>query len=371
MSLFLGICLSFQHIQRFFEFAHPSSSCVTGSDSLAEVKAEYARLSQLSHAAGTSKNHRRQITVYTEFCRAHGLRVLEPRISTVCYYLTYLRGEFISANSVRNYLSGVSFLHKCHGVPFTALQAFPVICLLRAIDVDMRRQPNQKLPITPSLLAQLVQLTHKLGAVGPPMKVALLFGFFAMLRVSNLAPASPLAFDPSRDTCRGDVLIKPPGVVLVLKWSKTLQTLSTTPLIPIPEIPGHDMDPKLALQQLLQVSPTTHPRQPLLMYTSQGRQHVLTSPLLNKYLSILITELGMEPSDFSFHSLRRGGATTAYHGGVRVNEVKRHGVWASDSFWKYITDPVIDQSPVAQALKAAVRGVGRGCCSKKGKEGPM
>jgi hypothetical protein len=281
-------------------------------------------------------------------------------VSTLCYYITYLSQQFASSSSVRNYVSGVSFFHKCLGKTFTALQQFPVVCLLRAIQVTMRRKPNQKWPITPSLLTKLVALTNTLGAVGPPLKVALLFAFFGMFRVSNIAPVSPFTLDKSRDMCRGDVVFKPPGLVVALKWSKTLQTLGATPLVPLPSMPGHPLDPRQAFLDLLRQAPTVSRDQPLLMFVRQGVSNVMTSPLLNKLLSDLIQRLGLDHNNYSFHSLRRGGATAAFHGGVKISEVKRHGVWASDSFWQYVTQPAIAKSSVAKALAKAVATVNLG-----------
>ena len=299
---------------------------------------------------GTTNNHRRQIALYRQFCNLHGLVAIQPSAATLCYYITYLSKQFISAGSVKNYISGVSFLHKCLGKPFKAIHQFPVQCLFRAVEIALRRQPSQKFPITPPLLMRLVQVSGSLGVLAPPFRVALLLAFYGMLRVSNLAPSSPAALDVSRDICRGDVVFRPPGLVITLKWSKTLQDLSTTPLVPIPTVPGHLLDPVQAYKDLLKVAPTSQPRQPLLMYFHNQSKHVLTAPLLNSLLRKLLIMLHIPPENYSFHSLRRGGATTAYHAGVKITDVKRHGVWASDSFFKYITDPVVALSPVSSAL---------------------
>jgi hypothetical protein len=251
-------------------------------------------------------------------------------------------------------MSGVAFLHKSLGRHCSALQAFPVICVLRAADVAMRRPPHQKKPIDAKLLSRLVALTGYLGAAGVPMRCALLVSFFGMLRVSNLAPSSPAAVDPSRDTSRGDVFIRPPGLVIVLKWSKTLQTLGTTPLIPLPAIPGNPLDPVQAFKDLIAATPTVHPKQPLLTYKLGSRLQVLTAPLLNKLLAEMLSVLHLDPQEYSFHSLRRGGATTAYHGGVKLQQVMRHGAWATESsFWQYVTQPAITASPVAAVLARA------------------
>ncbi len=198
-------------------------------------------------------------------------------------------------------------------------------------------------------------LTPELGVLGPPVKVALLFGFYGMLRMSNITPTTQHQFDPARHTSRADVLIKPPEVVLVLKWSKTIQDLGSTPLIPLPEIPRHPLCPLQAYRELLAASPTTSPRQPLLTAKSSTGRQTLTAPLLSRLLTDMLAALNQDPGLYSFHSLRRGGATAAYHAGVSVVDVKRHGTWSSDAFWAYVTAPVVAASSVAQALAHTVQ----------------
>ena len=292
--------------------------------------------------------------MYYEFCQQYNLRPLSPEVSTLCYYITWLTKQFSSAQSIRNYVSGVSSLHKQLGRLAPALTSYPVATLLRAVDLTLRTPPRRRLPVTPQLLTSLVLLTKTLGALGPPMKVALLLGYFGMFRVSNLAPKSAVLFDPSRHTCRGDLLLKPPGLLVLLKWSKTLQTANITPLIPVPHLPAHPLDPVQAVSDMFTASPTLYPDQPLLTYNVAGRPITVTIDMLAHLLKELLTVMGVAPGLYTFHSLRRGAASTAFHQGVDQLDIKRHGVWASDAFWTYISAPVVAASPVAAALARAV-----------------
>ena len=321
---------------------------------MARLKASYADLAWLAFRPGTDRNHQRQARLYLQFCQFHHLRAMDPSVSTVCYYITYLSQHFSTSNSIRNYVSGIRHLHRQWDAKFTALDSFPVTCLLRATDMALRKPPHRKAPITPELLNQLVALTPDLGSLGPVMKVALLFGFYGMLRMSNIAPPSQEQFDATRHTCRGDLFTRPPGLVLLLKWSKTLQDLGTTPVIPLLQLPGHPMCPLQAYTELIATSPTRHPNQPLLTRQCATGYDIICAPLLSRLLRDMLAALQQDPGMFSFHSLRRGGATAAFHAGVSIVDVKRHGVWSSDSFWAYITAPVVSASPVAQALAQAV-----------------
>ena len=96
------------------------------------------------------------------------------------------------------------------GLALEAFDSFQVSSLLKAAELPMRTLPPRRLPILPQLLTQLCQLTSSLGSLGPSTRVCLTFGFLGMLRQSNLAPPSASAFNPTRNSCRGDVILAPP-----------------------------------------------------------------------------------------------------------------------------------------------------------------
>ena len=68
----------------------------------------------------------------------------------------------------------------------------------------------------------------------------------------------------------------------------------------------------------------------------------------------MISSLGLDPTLYSLHSFRRGSTTTAYRAGVDALDIKRHGTWASECFWQYITAPIAAQSSMAAALAKSV-----------------
>ena len=109
-------------------------------------------------------------------------------------FSAHLQPSFV----IRNYMLGVHVLHKQLGWEAQTLDIFPVICLLRAEDLNIVKQPLMCLLILPTLLHQLCLLADSLGQLGLPMNVCLNFGFLGMLCQSNLAPRSTRSFDPSR-----------------------------------------------------------------------------------------------------------------------------------------------------------------------------
>ena len=75
------------------------------------------------------------------------------------------------------------------------------------------------------------------------MKVCLCFGFFGMLRQSNMTPRFPAAFEISHSTCRGDIILAPPGLLVVIDWTKPVQAGGASHLLPFAHIPNHTVDP--------------------------------------------------------------------------------------------------------------------------------
>ena len=79
---------------------------------------------------GTAANHLHQAEAFIQFFDHYRLPFTNPQVSTICYYITHLITTVSSSNSVCNYISGIRFLHKQHGLAPEALASFPVQCLL-------------------------------------------------------------------------------------------------------------------------------------------------------------------------------------------------------------------------------------------------
>ena len=150
------------------------------------------------------------------------------------------------------------------------------------------------------------------------MKVCLAFTSFGMLRQSSLTPSSPHHFDPSHHTCRGDIIVASLGLFIVVRWSKTIQTIGRSPVV------------------------TSHKPQPTPPHSNKRQDSVSSG---NTYaLNVLLEALHVDNSLFSLHSLRWCSATAAYRAGIDQIHIKHHGIWANKEFWSYITSPCVSDS---------------------------
>jgi hypothetical protein len=62
----------------------------------------------------------------------------------------------------------------------------------------------------------------------------------------------------------------------------------------------------------------------------------LTHDMFVSALKYCLREIGVDPSRYSGHSFRRGGATFAHRLGVDPLLIKHMGDWRSDAYMRYI-----------------------------------
>ena len=304
------------------------------------------RRQRQAYRPGTRANHRCQVASFINFCTNHNLQFLNPSVDTLCVYTEYLAQKFSSPTSVKNYLSAVKLLHNLLGLQAPSLDSFQYRMMLRALPLTMRHVPTQRQPITPTLLGQICRVCDYLSVPGLVLKVAFLLSFFGFLRQSNLAPPSTRRFDRSRHTTRSDITVQPPGLLVHLKWTKTLQHGRHPSVIPIPALPGSPLDPVAAFIQMISAVPGAKASDPLLSLP-HGRW--LTIRHLQQGLRAILEALGQPAASFSLHSLRRGGATASFQSGASTTDIQRHGTWQSNAFESYVTPDPAD-SRIAQIL---------------------
>ena len=327
---------------------------------LTTLDAAMRRRRRQAFRPGTTSNHRRQAAAWITFCFTHGLNDIDPSPDCVCWFIEHLTSTLASPRAIRNYISGLRTWHTRIAGPPASLDSAHVRDMLRALDRTLTHVPRPKLPLTQDLLLPLFNACPSLGPLAPAMRVALLFGYYGFLRQSNLAPRSPHAFTPRRDTCRGDALLAPPGVLLILRWTKTLQRGDTAHVVPLPARPGHPLCPEAAYKDLLTSTPTLSPNHPLLQIPAPPSapltRRCVSLPQLTSGLRTLLQATGLAADAYSLHSLRAGGATDAHRAGASALDIQRHGAWASSAYQGYLAAPQPAAAPIPRALTASHTG---------------
>ena len=180
-----------------------------------------------------------------------------------------------------------------------------------------------------------------------------LFGFFLMVRKSNLVAASTYAFDNKKQLTRSDVTVGKNLILVNIKWSKTNQNKDREHIVPLLEIPNSCLCPVTAYKAMVSVIPGEP--SDALFRMKHGNQWLPASynQFQNK-LKWVVARLGFDSRGYSTHSLRRGGATYASAAGVPREYVKLVGDWKSDAVDTYIKVPLASRVESAKVVRSAV-----------------
>ena len=187
--------------------------------------------------------------------------------------------------------------------------------------------------------------------MGTVYKAAYLLSFFSFLRISNLVPHTIKTYDPLQQLARADIIFAPPGALVLIKWSKTIQHKNKVRILKIPHLGTSPLCPIRALKNLLKFNPGSS-NSPLFQVQYHGTWGPLTDTRLRKNLSIILKKLKLENSSITFHSLRRSGASLAFNSHVPLQDIQSHGTWTSDCVWSYITQDHNASGKVATALQS-------------------
>ncbi len=300
---------------------------------------------------GTTANHRTMFTKYIRFCKTHNVAHWDTSKGTLCAYLEHLTQTFKSSKSVKNYFGAINLLHKFADKTASNSGAFEVTLMLRASGLTMRQIPHRRQPITPLILHKLCTLCKYQGAVGAVLRLAYILAFLGFFRASNLCPYKEGEFDITRHLSRADVTVAAPGLVVDLKWSKTLQQAMQPRRVPIVRVRNSPLDAVQAFGQVCDLIPA-EANAPLFLMPDNT---TLTVSKLRGAFNAMLKECGLSPNQFGLHSFRRGGATCSHDNGANYIDIKRQGQWAGPTFWDYVAQPMLHKSSVCNALFQATK----------------
>ena len=157
--------------------------------------------------------------------------------------------------------------------------------------------------------------------MGQIFKGLYLLSFFSFLRLSNLVPHSCTGFSPLKHLARGDIIFKPGKILVLVKWSKTMQNNNQVKLISVPRIAGSPLCPVRAISNLLTLTPKGS-NLPLFQYKQNSIWTPLTDTKVRRHFSLILSRLGLQGSGYTLHTFRRSGATFAFNNNVDLQNIQ-------------------------------------------------
>jgi hypothetical protein len=306
---------------------------------------------------GTKRNIQSQLRAYLLFTTYFQLEPFPVTFKNLTVYIQLLANSFKAPTSILNYLSGLRTVHKMLDLEFPELSSFFIKLQLRGITKDLAHLPHQAAPVSPEILTQCYHLLNLADPQKASAWACFLIAFFSFSRLGNLLPVSQKQFDPKIHLTRQDIFVAADGILILIKWTKTIQDGSRYLLLPLVAIPEHNLCPLQAVKHMLKLSPAPGDA-PAFSYRNGPVLHTLTHSQLVELFRVLLQTLGLEASLYSGHSFRRAGASFAFQAGVRSELIQAQGDWKSLSYLQYLSfTPQQKQMVSAQMAQAIQLGV--------------
>ena len=212
------------------------------------------------------------------------------------------------------------------------------------------RSTKQADPITLDLLHRFRGALDLSTPLDATFWCLFVLAFFLLFRKSNLVPDSVSKFDPSKQLTRGNIVGKHNMLLVYVTWSKTIQFKQRQLVIPLVALLGSLLCPVSAYKHMIKLT-QAGPQDPAFCTV---KKVPITYPQFNQKLKKIVKGLGLNPTNFSTHSFRRGGTSFAFQAGVPRDLIKVMGDWKSEAFLRYLSMPLEHRAQMAVRVAHAI-----------------
>lgn len=244
---------------------------------------------------------------FETWCGEQKLPVLPPRAEHVAVYLTWLMNEGLKASTIERALAGIAFGFRQRGHDWTTPKA--VTEMLKGLRRRLGVRPEKKAPAGADVLEKMVA-TLGGDLRGLRNRAILTVGWMGAFRRSDVV---------SLDV--GDVRFAPEGLVVLLRQSKTDQERAGQEKgLPTADNPA--LCPARSLRAWLGAAQISNG--PIFRaVNAQGyvRDARLSDRSVADFVKQAALAAGLDPAEFSGHSLRAGFMTTAAKNGKPLHEI--------------------------------------------------
>ena len=151
--------------------------------------------------------------------------------------------------------------------------------------------------------------------MGQIFKALYTLAFFSFLRLSNFVPHTRATFSLSQQLATGDIISAPPGLLLIIIWSKTIQARNAAKILKIPSLGSNPICPVNAVKPFYSSPPE---------------------------FAIILKKLNLQNSNITFDAFQCSGATYAFNCNIQLQDIQSHGTWMllefGDLLFKILTN---------------------------------
>ena len=151
-----------------------------------------------------------------------GWAVTQVNVFHLLCFLECLYYKGVKHPQMAKYLSAIKSKFIIFGLDVACFSDHRLKYYQKAVPLHAPLQVKLNKIIEVKLLNEIVSQCD-LTYMGQIFKGLYLLNFFSFLRLSNLVPHSCTGFSPLRHLARGDIIFKPGKMIVLVKWSKTMQ----------------------------------------------------------------------------------------------------------------------------------------------------
>lgn len=249
----------------------------------------------------------------------------EEVATQVSYFLGWLVLKELAFGTIKVYLYAITAYYKDLSLgTFDVSKSFVVLRCLRGARNILGHLPQPKLAFLPEFFRFIKDGMRDNSYVDTRDYAAMSLGFFGLLRKAELLALT-----------WKDVHTIEGGVKLWVRVSKTDKDKKGVWVHLASR--EDELCPRKAILHLVLVTPKELLHRDQHIFASTKKEAVqskaLTPSAFVARLKVWIEFIGLDPTDYSGHSLRRGGATALLKAGVAPHLVQLQGRWVSDC-WK-------------------------------------
>ena len=174
-------------------------------------------------AVSTTRNLKTHINAYVCFCMKFGLNPFPADVLQMRRYVTHLSDTHRSVDLMCNYVSGVRTLHLLMGFDALVTSEYLYQLTIKGIRRIKNHMVKQAEAVTPEILAEFAQWVNAQDGRELAAWMALIVGFYVMVRKSNLVPNTVNTFNPAQQFTWGSFVRTVYGSEAHIYWSKTIQ----------------------------------------------------------------------------------------------------------------------------------------------------
>ena len=299
------------------------------------------------YADSTLETKTAQLQKYSKFCTEFKdyLKPIPCKSKQVALYVSYLV-KTLKYSSIKGYVSALSIYLQSIGEPAIDYNNYKVYAAMRGARRMLGDQPKQAAPILPHhILGICAHLTGNPGHV--TFRAAMLLSFRALLRKQHVTLSNA-------HLLREDITIQDWGMMVRVSTSKTIQFKQKVLVIPVSRVPDERLCAVHWVERHLKQAPAPQ-KAPLFMNPGPAGLEGLSYDTYQSTLRLMCKRAGLNPEDFSSHSMRRGGTTYLGMIGIPVQDIKVRGDWSSDCVLQYLKTPIdvlIQQDVMVAAMIA-------------------